>query len=312
MTKKKNSPKHKKNKHNNTMQTKQEIKVVQQQAEPTKKDRIEQPDNKENEKENQPDTSDNKLDQHFLSKKDRFKARYQQEQSKMKDMDTSSKLQYLWDYYKWPAILIIVLVFGTFKLGTTIYKNSRPLGLSAAVLNNMNIEDDVAGNIEKSFRYYYEYDKGTRVLIDTTLIIDPEKAAETMAAANTSTMTSYEQLAAKSFNGYFDVIITDRKGLDYCSQQDLIYPLNFYFPKDVYEDLSEYIVTSIDIDGETSDYALDISNSDVAQKWNLSYDEIYICFSGATYDNYANAIRLINQVLGKDYSTIDETTERRK
>ena len=108
------------------------------------------------------------------------------------------------------------------------------------------------------------------------------------------------------FNGFYDVMIMDEKGLEYCAMQEIIYPLRNYLPAEIYSAVESRICTADDHDGVNVPFAIDISDTDFAKGLNLGYDKVYLGFPGNTERNYVNAKRMLKFILHLDIDT--ETT----
>ena len=108
------------------------------------------------------------------------------------------------------------------------------------------------------------------------------------------------------FNGYYDVMIMDEKGLEYCAMQEIIYPLRNYLPAEIYSEVESRICSADDNDGVNVPFAIDISDTDFAKGLKLGYDKVYLGFPGNTERNYINAKRMLKFILHLDIDT--ETT----
>ena len=118
--------------------------------------------------------------------------------------------------------------------------------------------------------------------------------------------SDYTELPMKCYNGFYDVIIMDKKGMEYCGMQEITYPLKKYLPADIYTLVEDRVVETAGYDGSVVPFAIDISDTDFAKSLNLGYDDVYIGFPGNTDQNYKNAKRMLKYILNLDIDT--ETT----
>ncbi len=247
-----------------------------------------------------------RLDRHFLNFREKMKYDAAGEKEKLSDMNTRQKVSYFFTYYKWHVILTFLAIFCIVSITRGIYKNTRPTLISIAIINNTSEQysDDA---FEQSYRSAVNAPASYRFNIESDYKIDPDTTDSEFKSAGESQMTDHEMLSVKSFNGFFDIILCDEKALTYCSEQDVVYPLDVYFPQDIQDALSDRTVTAKDVDGNTRPYALDISDLPAVKDLNLSYDKVYLTFAGAKTDSYSRAVTFLNYLMGTDFSTIDTT-----
>lgn len=240
---------------------------------------------------------ENKLELHSMSRRERKRFKKEQYKEYTSDMTKSQKLRYFFDYYKWNIIIpVIVLIFVSY-LGVTIYKNTRPVGLAYVILNAEN-KDAINTSFEEDYREYFELSDDSRFPSAFNMKIDFDYYLENAEYVQTSNSTDYNILSTQCEIGEYDVIITDEKGLKYCSYSKIIKPLKGYLDADAYKALSDYMYDSINPNGDYEPYAIDISDTEFAKGLNTGYDNIYLCFPGAEKQNKRNSFRLIEYIYG--------------
>lgn len=247
-------------------------------------------------------TEDN-LELHSLSFRERQRARRQRLKDHMKGMTAGQKAGYILSYYKGKIILAIILLAVCIALPVTIYKKSRPVALSYCIVNSPE-PSAVDTSFVDEYLDFYNLNGAYQIHNDLTVHLDKDTYLEEYS--QNSSASVYTELPMLCFNGYYDIMIMDEKGLEYCAMQEIIYPLKTYLPADIYSQISDRICTADDNDGVTVPFAIDISDTDFAKGLNLGYDKVYLGFPGNTEQNYTNAKRMVKFILHLDIDT--ETT----
>lgn len=237
------------------------------------------------------------LELHNMKFKERMRAKRAKLANNMEDMTKRERIFYILSYYKWYIIAAIVVVICAITIPATIYKNSRPVAISYAIVNCPspdNINTDFVDDYRDSFGLYGAY----QVKSNKTLHLNKETyLTEYAQSQGTSDYTEFPMLC---FNGYYDIIITDDVGAVYCGMQEIIFPLKAYLPADIYSQIEDRVFETENHDGEVVPFAIDISDTEFAKKLNLGYENVYIGFPGTTSENYKNAKRMIKYILDID------------
>ena len=247
-------------------------------------------------------TEDN-LELHSLSFRERQRARRQRLKDHMEGMTAGQKAGYILSYYKGKIILTIIILAVCIALPVTIYKKSRPVALSYCIVNSPE-PSAVDTSFVDEYLDFYNLNGAYQIHNDLTVHLDKDTYLEEYS--QNSSASVYTELPMLCFNGYYDIMIMDEKGLEYCAMQEIIYPLKTYLPADIYSQISDRICTADDNDGVTVPFAIDISDTDFAKGLNLGYDKVYLGFPGNTEQNYINAKRMVKFILHLDIDT--ETT----
>ena len=247
-------------------------------------------------------TEDN-LELHSLSFRERQRARRQRLKDHMEGMTAGQKAGYILSYYKGKIILAIIILAVCIALPVTIYKKSRPVALSYCIINSPE-PSAVDTSFIDEYLDFYNLNGAYQIHNDLTVHLDKDTYLEEYS--QNSSASVYTELPMLCFNGYYDIMIMDEKGLEYCAMQEIIYPLKTYLPADIYSQISDRICTADDNDGVTVPFAIDISDTDFAKGLNLGYDKVYLGFPGNTEQNYINAKRMVKFILHLDIDT--ETT----
>ena len=239
-------------------------------------------------------TEDN-LELKKMSPKERRKAKKQRLQENMEGMTKSQKIGYLIYYYKWKVLTGVLILFLAISLPITIYKNSRPVALSYALLNTYA---DIDEEYFQSYKDMYGYEKHDQIIQSNFSGLNPETYEEDYATNPNS--PNFTQLPMLCYNGYFDMVIGDAQALEYCSSQSLIQPLDSALLPDIYnlmvDKYSDKIIESKNCNGEILPYAIDISDTEFAKGLELEYDNIYIGFTAHETRNFQNTKQFLMYV----------------
>lgn len=242
-------------------------------------------------------TEDN-LELHRLSFRERTRIRRERFLQNMEGMSKKEKISYFLYYYKWKIIFGMLIIILAVAIPITLYKGSRPVVLSYAVINC-----SYPGNISQapfdSYMNFYGYTKKQQMISANYSYLNKETYEEDYAAnPNSANFTSLPMLC---YNGYYDIILTDKTGLEYCAAQSLIQPLDAALFPDVYSAISSgqkaRIVSVANYNGESREYGINISDTAFAVSLNLGYDDVYIGFIGYNDRNFKNARLFLNYVL---------------
>ncbi len=247
-------------------------------------------------------TEDN-LELHSLSFRDRQRAKRARLKEHMDGMSKGQKFGYILSYYKGKIILGLILLAICIAIPVTIYKKSRPVALSYCIVNAPE-PSAVDTSFVDEYLDFYNLNGAYQLESDVTVHLDKDTYLEEYS--QNSSASIYTELPMLCFNGYYDVMIMDEKGLEYCAMQEIIYPLRNYLPAEIYSEVESRICSADDNDGVNVPFAIDISDTDFAKGLKLGYDKVYLGFPGNTERNYINAKRMLKFILHLDIDT--ETT----
>lgn len=247
-------------------------------------------------------TEDN-LELHSLSFRDRQRAKRARLKEHMDGMSKGQKFGYILSYYKGKIILGLILLAICIAIPVTIYKKSRPVALSYCIVNAPE-PSAVDTSFVDEYLDFYNLNGAYQLESDVTVHLDKDTYLEEYS--QNSSASIYTELPMLCFNGYYDVMIMDEKGLEYCAMQEIIYPLRNYLPAEIYSEVESRICSADDNDGVNVPFAINISDTDFAKGLKLGYDKVYLGFPGNTERNYINAKRMLKFILHLDIDT--ETT----
>lgn len=227
--------------------------------------------------------------------RERTRIKHERFRQNMEGMSRKEKISYFLYYYKWKIVFGIVILVLAVTIPVTLYKNSRPVAISYAIVNS-HYPENIDDSVFDDYMDYYGFTNKQQIISGSYAYLNQATYEEDYAAnPNSANFTSLPMLC---YNGYYDVIITDKTGLEYCAAQSLIQPLESSLYPDVYNIISKEYANSVtqaeNTNGKLCEYGIDISDTSFVQTLNLDYDDVYICFIGYNERNLSNARKLLN------------------
>ncbi|MBQ9607877.1 MAG: hypothetical protein IJV15_00360 [Lachnospiraceae bacterium] len=245
---------------------------------------------------------ENNLELSGLSRKERRAARKARRQAFTKDMTTKEKISYFFYYNKWKIIVAVIVIFFISGTVMTILKNSRPVALAYAVVNQ-NSMDYPSDEPIIEYLKYYGFDDSYQVRASTSIHLSYEEYINgTMSPNDTA---SYEHFPVRCSENYYDIIFSDQNGIDYCVNTYIVLPVENVLPAAMIDEINQKYPDSIlgitDDKGILTNYYIDISGTNFVKKLNLTYDNVYLCFPGNSTKDASNAIKAVKFILNLDY-----------
>lgn len=243
------------------------------------------------------EAAEDNLEMRLLPFRERIKAKRAKLKKTLSSMSKKEQFSYILFYYKWTFLAITIAIVCVVSITLTIYKNTRPFALSYAVLNISN-PMDLNRDFEAEYIDYYGFPKKYQINLDAQRHLDKETYLQVLNSGQDS--ADYTGFPALCFNGRFDVVITDEKGAEYCSMQEIFNPLQSYFPADIYPLLEDRVYEAANNDDVVMPFAIDISDTAFAKSLNTGYEKVYLGFPGTTEENYQHAKLFLKFILGLD------------
>ncbi|MCR5149273.1 MAG: hypothetical protein K6C35_09965 [Eubacterium sp.] len=267
------------------------------------------------EKPKEQDESEDRLETSLLTGKQKRARKKQQFLEKMEGMTKKEKAGYIIYYYKWWFIGTAAAIVFVAGIIISIYKNSRPVSISCAILNPaqaMNVQDAPL----KEFVDAKGLNKGTRMVADIYYHININYEMSSQSESNRAST-----LSLQSANDYYDVFITDRDGLEFAAFQGLIYPLDRVLGAEAVEkykdrlyNISDYSDPALAADvakATTTDelaavgnrdlpIGIDVSDTEFIKRMDLGDKKIYLCFSCKKEKRIERATMLLNYIFGEE------------
>lgn len=200
----------------------------------------------------------------------------------MKGMTGGEKLDYLWTYYKW---VLVVAAFAAVVLSmvvTGIVNNSKDILYSGAVVNLITtnegqtcLTDDLhtaLGGVSKQ-----------EVELFPVFFQNLQNASDVEVSSYTA-MQIVTKVAAQEL----DYVIMDEAAFSLYENHNIFMPLDTLFPEMVWDENAIYHES----EEGTYPIAIDVSNTDFAQKGIIGAEKVYIAFPGNTQRTEQNAVFL--------------------
>lgn len=233
--------------------------------------------------------------------KDRIRAKTERFKEHTADMSTWGKIKYFVYYYKWHVILTALAIFLLIAIPTSIIKNNRPVSISYAVVNSPAPEQ-IKEKLFNEYAEHYNLVKGYQIRNNLYVTLSQKGYEENMSKSEGN--SSYTQFPTLCYNDYYDIILTDKTGLEYCTSTSLVQPLEDRLYNDILTELKEkypnIIVTSPNYDGKQVEFALDVSDTEFIKELNVGYDKVYVCFPGSSEQNNINVRRFLKYIFNLD------------
>lgn len=227
-----------------------------------------------------------------MTRKERHAVKKERREKEMEGMTRGQRIKYLLYYYQWPIIVTSLTVGCLVWILVAVLRSEPPVALSAAIMNN-DRSKEITSEIFDTYMKEANINTSYRTVVESFQINLETLQNDINAATADSAYVRFPNLARES---YFDIIITDRGGLDYCSTTDIaIYP-DYVLPLDVLEALKPYEVEAEDYYNQSFVYAYDISGTDFAKSLDLGYDQIFLCFPGSTSEAQMHAENFVRYI----------------
>jgi len=239
---------------------------------------------------------EDRLSLHGLSRKERRKEKRARYREITSTMTRRQRISYFFFCYKWHIIIPLVVLFIVTRISITIYRNTRPVSISYAVIN---LPDKEALNLEAIDEYTASIgkDKGYRIQKNLDVYLDPVNYEKEYNENPNGSV--YESFPMECFNGYYDVAFSDMDGVTYCSGMAIFYPVETVLTRETYAAVEQYLVTFENEAGEKTGFALDISDTEFAKAFGYG-KKLYLGFPGIKSGNITSAERFTRYVYGLD------------
>ena len=250
--------------------------------------------------------TENSLELHSMSRQERHRYNKEHKVSVTSDMTRSQRIKYFFNCNKWKLLVVAMIVVSITWISFAVYQSKKPTALAYAVVNSPD-PWSVDTSVIDDYKTYYNYKSSARVRYMQNL----EYNKATFESNYNSNADEYSAFPLLCEENAYDVIISDKAGVECCSYINLIYPLDTYTDtlQQLFEDqLKDKVVTAQDSANHTSTYAIDISGTDFAKRMNLGYDDVYLSFPGNSDGNIERITKLLNYIF--DLGLYDEDTQQ--
>lgn len=184
-----------------------------------------------------------------------------QEKEKLKDMTPKQKKEYLWEYYRYHALIAIIILILIPVIGNIIYQNTFSTRFYCVIVNDMKNEAAIQ-TIEKDFVPTLKLSKKEKVAFDSSLQFDPEADDQYNSAAYSKFNLLLNQRQA-------DVMLADKSIFDYFQGQDIFYNLEDFLSAEDIKAYENYFIYGTNSKGEKLPMGIDMSNTKFCKETNL-------------------------------------------
>lgn len=236
--------------------------------------------------------TENALELHDMTGKERRKYKFQQEKEKLKELSFWRKVQYLFTYYIWKFLAIVAASVIIVVIIQRIYIATRPVALDVALVNdpgNQAFRDTVISLYDS----YYEVPEDALYLVDTNYEIHPDQTY------TSGDMAYYQKMMSALMHESTHIIICDSKVVDYYAIDGYMMELKHALPEDIFYTLKEQN-RLYECDGPVEDadyYAIDISGMKFVEEAEIHLEHPYLCIpsvlTGENREIAYNFIRII-------------------
>ncbi len=259
----------------------------------------------EEEKKDNFEDGEDALEMHYMSFFQRTRYKRAQHKRKMDGMSKKEQFKFFLDYYKWNVIIIALLLICAGTFAKELYLNTRPMALGVIILNNTTLADvpeekaqelgilsadDLSEKIETDYRNFYNFHKYDRFSIFTGLKVDIQTYLGEIVSTGTGTLTSYENLFYQTEADVIDVIITDETGINYCVEQDIVYPIDRLFDKETHALFADSARVYKSYTGDEREYAIEVTGNKYIESLGLGYTKTYLLIPSNEEDNKKRAM----------------------
>ena len=195
----------------------------------------------------------------------------------MKDMTFKEKIAHLWDYYKWFAIVAVVLIAATISVVISVKENSKELAFGGAVVNLTVTEEGNAYLKEGWFEKLGGDPKTQKIELDTLYVANLDMPTTDVQYS----MAGITKLTTMIAGCDIDYVMADAYSVHYLCSSGSFSPLDQVLPQELLAQFEGKLV-ELDDEGEKSLIAIDISDLAFVKKHVDSNDKVYIAFPGNT------------------------------
>lgn len=197
----------------------------------------------------------------------------QQEHTSLRSLHGTKKIQYIWDYYKLPLVILGIFLYVIIYI---LYRNlSYKETILYAALVNVNAGETLTEQLEKGFLEVSDIDTSTNKLhVYSGLYLTDDENNWYFEYTYASRM----KILASIDGELFDVVLMDKEAFDAFSQNGYLCNLDELFREedaDFYEDIKPFIVNNTYIiEDNTFELQFDssISYSAITEEYPMGLD----------------------------------------
>lgn len=195
---------------------------------------------------------------------------FKTELAKLKEMNGSDRIWYIWEYYKIPILACILLLFVLYEIGACIYRNMQDTMLYCVMINEPYVSSSDLAVIREEFEERNGIDKTWRMdtEFDISMTIDGSGETTSDFFYSSASTIKFESLVATNT---IDVLITVPDLHAYYAGQDLFVSLKDTLPKELYTRLEEdgRLIVQKDFNGTMVPVGISLDNSYLSDRLHL-------------------------------------------
>lgn len=202
---------------------------------------------------------------------------WQRLKNDMKDMTFKEKIAHLWEYYKWFAIVGVLLIAAAVSIVISARENNKELVFGGTVVNLTVTEEGQTYMKEGWFEKLGGDAEKQKIELDSLFVANLDMPTTDVQSAlagitKVTTMISASQI---------DYVMADAYSVHYLCSSGSFSPLDQVLPQQLLEKFEGKLV-ELEDEGETCLIAIDISELAFVKKHVASTDKVYIAFPGNT------------------------------
>ncbi|MDE6025944.1 MAG: hypothetical protein K2G45_10875 [Lachnospiraceae bacterium] len=237
-------------------------------------------------------TTEDNLELRMMTRKDRMVAKRERYRKNVEGMSKKEQCKYFLYYYKFTILGIILFFALAIYIPVTIYKNTRPVALSYAVLNTG--ENKINTSFEEEYCRRYNCRKGYQLLSNHSVSLSLDGYETEGGNAYSS---DYMQFPTLCYDNYYDIIISDKAGIEYCGSAGMVRPVDSSLSTELLTTLqNDYGCSLLKVNDENDNlvaFAIDISDTDFAKNLNTGYSDVFLGVAGTSDRNKSNAEKML-------------------
>lgn len=254
-------------------------------------------------------SQENRLAKEGLSLKNKLRANHQRCLDNMEGMSKKEKTKYFLYFYRGYIIMGIILLLLAIAIPIHIYNKNKPVAISYAVLNQTSFYTTSKSSIN-DYMDYFNYDSRYKAEEYTGIQLRPHRDEPTTEMADNiaiayqdETSAGYIQFPLLCRDGYIDFVLMDMDAIKCLEGSDLFISLEDTLSSDTYHQLlAKYpelkIISIKNADGSTIDFAIDVSDTEFAKGFDISYTEVYLAFPKTKDTSNTKPKQLIEFIYG--------------
>ena len=193
----------------------------------------------------------------------------------MKRLTWKERFAHFWEYYKWVAVAVVLVIIAAVSVVISVKENSKPL-LYGGVSINVGMSEEAGTYLVDGWMKHVQGDPKKDRVDFSEMLLNLE--ANTMSDLG---MANAEKLLTMVESGDLDYLIMDAYALSYCGGNGIFAPLENALSAQTIAKFEGKLVT-IETDDGSYYGAIDITDLPFVKAHMTTGDKVYIAFPGNT------------------------------